>query len=89
MREYLMRAGIIGTTNSTNGTFGQRSTDGILGPIDHSQNEKMKSQLGENFNRTWTVRIWSFIWLSLQILDDQTMHCLVFQYLFPWTIGTG
>ena len=77
MREYLIRAGIIGTRSGTNGTFGQLGTDGISGAIDHSQIGEMKSQPREHLNNTWTVRIYicSFIWLSL--------HCLVFHNLFP------
>ena len=49
MREYLTRAGIIGTSN---GTFGESTIDR------RRQNEPpIKNPLGDNFNRTLTVKI--------------------------------
>ena len=56
MREYLIRAGIIGTTNST---FGLSSTDGFVRARDqhHKQNGPIKSPLGETHNAILTVRI--------------------------------
>ena len=49
MREYLIRAGIIGTTNRTNDTFGQSIRR------DHRRNGTIKSALGRTSNGTGTV----------------------------------
>ena len=46
MREYLTRAGIIGTANGRNDTFGESTRE-------RRQNEP----IGDNFNSTLTVRI--------------------------------
>ena len=72
MREYLIRAGIIGQTSGTNRTFGQLGTDGISGAIDYSKNEEMKSQPKEHYNSTWTVKDIMVLYLTLTVWFSNT-----------------